>query len=130
MNTDPQAKSLLVAEDNPALATVIRFHLQNAGYSVTVGKNGALALKAAREKQFDLIISDHQMPVMTGIELCEALRETSQYADTPIFMLTAKSLELNEQYIKDELKVLRLISKPFSPAQIVEAVDQQLAAIS
>ena len=55
-------RKVLVADDNAALARVVQFNLTKAGYEVTLAKNGRIARDLANAQQFDLIITDHQMP--------------------------------------------------------------------
>ena len=117
-----QAKSILVAEDSPALAAVIKFNLQQAGHEVTVACNGQEAWTYAQVGQFDLVVTDHQMPIMSGLELCEKLRSEQQYVDTPVLMLTAKALEIDFEAIRQRLGISALLSKPFSPSEVVRLV--------
>lgn len=126
MTTDT-TKRILVAEDNPALATVVQFNLQRAGYEVSVAANGKIAAQRLDEDRFDLLITDHQMPEMTGIELCTELRQKADYATLPIVMLTAKGLELELNQLKEELKIDATFPKPFSPVAVVTRVQELLA---
>lgn len=126
----PDRKNILVAEDNPALAAVLRFNLQQAGYEATVAKNGLQALQAAKATEFDFVITDQQMPLMKGTELCEQLRLLSNYKETPIIMLTAKAFELKSEEVQSKWNVCEIFPKPFSPSTIVEAVDAWFAPIS
>ena len=89
-----RAKRALIADDNVALARVTQFALNGAGYETEATYNGRLALEAALKTQFDIVITDQQMPEMTGVELCRELRNLPQYASCPIILLTAKGLEL------------------------------------
>lgn len=111
---------VLIAEDNVAMAHVLRFNLQRAGFSVQLATDGRLALQFAQAESFDLVITDFQMPGLNGEELCRAIRELPDHTDTPVVMCTAKGLELDPQYLHDELGVTCLVRKPFSPRQIVE----------
>ena len=79
----------LVAEDNIGLARVLQFNLERIGLNVTVANTGSKAWEAANSDNFDLVITDHEMPGMTGIELCTRLRDMPAYAETPIVMVTA-----------------------------------------
>jgi CheY-like chemotaxis protein len=121
------AKKVLVAEDNPALAGVVRFNLQRAGCDVTVARNGREALDAACQQAFDVVLTDEQMPEMTGTELCSALRRRDEYRTTPIIMLTAKGLELDFEDLRARLGVSAALPKPFSPAELVNLVEECLA---
>jgi|CXWL01.1.fsa_nt_gi CheY-like chemotaxis protein len=125
-------RHILVAEDNAALASVVRFNLQRAGFQVIVVHNGRAAWEAVQEEEeaFDLIVTDQQMPEMTGCEFCEKLRTLDQYRDTPVIMLTAKGMELELPRLKAELGIAATFLKPFSPKEIVKAVEFHLEAVS
>ena len=116
-------KRALIVDDNLALARVTQFALDRAGFETQTARNGRLALEAARLMQFDIVVTDQQMPEMTGIELCRELRNLPEYCDCPIILLTAKGLELELPRLREELGVSGVFSKPFSPAAIVKAVE-------
>ena len=119
---------LLIAEDNAALANVLRFHLTRTGHEVTLVGNGVDALAELRQQSFDLLITDHQMPQLTGIELCTKIRAELDGFQTPILLLTAKRLELDVESLQSELGISRIFSKPFSPAAISTAVAELLGS--
>lgn len=123
-----EQKNILIAEDNAALASVVRFNLERAGFQVTVAYNGLKAWQASQAKRFDLVVTDQQMPEMTGCELAQKLRGTENYAQTPIIMLTAKGLELELPRLRDELAISATFLKPFSPKEVVRAVEESLEA--
>lgn len=120
-----RAKALIV-EDNVALARVTQFALTRAGFDARVAHNGRSGFEAATAEAFDVVISDHQMPEMTGLELCRKLRELPEYAGTPIILLTAKGLELELSQLQQELDISAVFAKPFSPSGVVEAVCKLL----
>jgi two-component system chemotaxis response regulator CheY len=122
-----EKQRILVAEDNPGIARVVQFNLQRAGYEVTLACNGRLALETAQQAEFDAVITDHQMPEMSGVDLCGRLRQLPGYADTPIVMLTAKRLELNHDRLKEESGVAALLPKPFSTAEVCRTLGELLA---
>ncbi|WP_028298003.1 response regulator transcription factor [Olivibacter sitiensis] len=78
---------VLLVEDDPNLASVIKRGLSDSGYQVECGVNGPVGLDMALENMYDLIILDIMLPQMSGIEVCKALRK--EQIDTPILMLTA-----------------------------------------
>jgi CheY-like chemotaxis protein len=117
-------RKVLVAEDNPALAGVVRYNLQRAGFDVTVARNGSEALEAAGRTSYDVVITDQQMPELTGTELCAALRRREEYRETPIIMLTAKGLELDIEGLRQRLGVWAALPKPFSPAELIGLVEE------
>ena len=129
-----EVKEILIAEDNPGTATVIRYTLEQAGFKVTVARCGESAWKALNEHDFDLVVADYQMPNMTGAELCQRMGEDARLADTPIILLTAKAFESDATY---PLKVLSrmgavplraVMPKPFSPRELVLKVRSCLEA--
>ena len=112
----------LVVDDNVALVRVMQFALERAGFETCTAPNGEVALQTAQEEQFDVVVSDQQMPVMTGLELCKALRGLPQYQEVPFVLLTAKGLELELSKLKVRYGVNAMYSKPFSPAAMVQAI--------
>ena len=122
------ALRILVAEDNTALGVVLRFNLQRAGFDVTLTRNGREAWEKSQTQSFDLVISDHQMPEMTGTEFCQRLRQSELNHSTPLIFLTAKALEIDLRRILDELGVTLVMPKPFSPADLLTKVESCLAA--
>lgn len=116
-------KRALIVDDNLALARVTQFALDRAGYETQTARNGRHALEVAQASQFDVVVTDQQMPEMTGIELCRALRSLPQYAERPIILLTAKGLELELPRLREELGISAVFSKPFSPGAVVRAVE-------
>lgn len=120
-------KRVLVAEDIPGLARVVQFNLKQAGFEVTVARNGLEAWRFAQAQQFDIVLTDQQMPELIGTELCARLRELPNYADVPIILLSAKGLEMNAEELKDSLGIVAVLPKPFSPVALIEVVESTLA---
>jgi CheY-like chemotaxis protein len=117
---------VLIAEDNKALSSVLRFNLERAGHDVVVAEDGARAFEFVQESQFDIILTDQQMPRMTGHEFCTKMRELENYASIPIIMLTAKGLELEISELKNELGIAAMFIKPFSPSAVLRQVSECL----
>lgn len=84
---------ILVVDDEALLVKGIRFNLQNEGYEVVTGSNGAEAVELAADPDISLIILDVMMPVMDGLEACIKIRE---FSDVPIIMLTAKTDDMDK----------------------------------
>ena len=118
---------VLVVEDNSALANVLRFNLERAGHSVCVARNGREGWDNLTHQPFDLIISDHQMPEISGVELCRLVRSDERFHDLPFMLVTAKRFELDIEHIHRELGITKTFSKPFSPAAIVSAVGDLMS---
>jgi two-component system, chemotaxis family, chemotaxis protein CheY len=118
---------ILVCEDNTALSGVICFNLVRAGFNVTSVPNGRLALEAVQKQSFDLVLSDQQMPLMTGIQLCEHLRQLPAHSRTPFILLTAKCMEIDFIKLQKKLGVSAALPKPFSPSELVNCIEEALA---
>ena len=102
---------ILVADDEPAIRSVLQKWLGHAGYQVTLADNGQTALVRARDLLPDLCILDVQMPYMNGIQVAQRLRDDPRTAGIPLIALSA---QLN--YIPDEVSsglFDTLIAKPF-----------------
>jgi len=81
---------ILVAEDDPKQADLIRLYLERGGYAVVITTDGRQALDEARRRAPDLVLLDVMMPRVDGLDVCRILRYES---DVPIVMLTARSTE-------------------------------------
>lgn len=119
-----QTKKILLAEDNLALGNVVKFNLERAGFTVSYARNGKIAWEMIQDELFDLLITDQQMPEMNGVDLCRNIREDLGDFETPIFMLTAKGLELDRQMLREELGITNTFAKPFSPKSLVKSIEE------
>jgi CheY-like chemotaxis protein len=106
---------------------VIRFNLEQAGFHVSTAANGREALELLQDEGYDLVITDHQMPGMTGWELYTHMRQAANHAQTPVIFLTAKMLEPELARLTRESAVAASFAKPFSPSELVCAVEEHLA---
>ena len=111
-------KHILIVEDDPRTAEIVRLYLDRDGYSVTAVHDGRAGLEAVRSEPPDLVILDLLLPGMDGLELCKAVRRECR---VPIIMLTALSTE------QDKLAGLDLgaddyVTKPFSPRELTARV--------
>ncbi len=111
---------LLYAEDDESLGFVTRDNLELQGYQITHCEDGAKALKAFRETDFDLCILDVMLPEMDGFALAQEIRKYN--AEIPIIFLTAKSLK------EDKIFGLKIgaddyITKPFSIEELILKIE-------
>lgn len=113
---------VLVVEDNPVLADVLRFNLQRAKFDVTVAHDGAVAMRFLQSESVDLLITDYQMPGLNGAELCSFVRQQPLLKQLPIVMCSAKGCELDMCVLKESFGVAHVIYKPFSMRQIIDQV--------
>jgi len=118
-------KTVLVVDDEIHIVHVVAIKLRNNGYEVISADNGAEALELAIRDKPDIIVTDYQMPVMTGLELVDNLRRNEETKDTPVIMLTARSFAISREQ-QDELKISGCLSKPFSPKELLGNIEDIL----
>jgi len=109
---------VLVVEDDPMTANLIRAYLEQEHYVVMFAADGRRALELIREKQPDLIVLDLMLPRVEGLDVARIVRSTS---DTPIIILTAKTTE-DDVLLGLDLGADDYMTKPFSPRELVARV--------
>lgn len=114
---------ILVVEDEPAIADVIRMNLAKAGYGVHVEGDGNAALTAVRNLKPAAVILDVGLPGMDGIEVCRRLRGENNW--TPVLFATARDDEV-DRIVGLELGADDYVTKPFSPRELVARVTSVL----
>jgi len=116
---------ILAVDDSPLMREMVRIALDSAGFEVEQAVDGQQALDMARQSEFDLILSDVNMPEMNGIELIRALRQERSYRHTPILMLTTEASPERKREGK-QAGATGWIVKPFDPAQLVATMQRVL----
>jgi CheY-like chemotaxis protein len=120
-----QQRTILVADDESHILHVVSLKLRNAGYRVVTAHDGQEALEAAQQERPDLIITDYHMPQLSGLELCRRLKQDASMPQIPVIMLTARGYHLEPQDT-EQSGILRMLSKPFSPRQLLATVNEVL----
>ncbi len=113
--------SILVVEDDQAISTLLKYNLEQEGFSVSLAHDGEEALIQVKERKPDLILLDWMLPLIPGIEVCRQLRREQEYRSIPIIIITAKGEEA------DKLRGLNsgaddYITKPFSPVEVIARI--------
>lgn len=112
-------KKILIIDDSPTLRKVLEFYLKKNEYLVETANNGKVGLAAINNENFDLIILDMQMPVMSGKDVLLAMKDIK--VETPIMILSAeKDKDMIQMGL--ELGALFYLTKPFKPNKIVEKI--------
>ncbi len=117
---------ILLCDDEYPILRAAEFKLKRAGYEVVCGNDGQEGWESIQQQRPDLLVTDYQMPRMNGLELCERVRSDPRSHDLPIVMLTAKGFELSLDDIRRDHGVIALLSKPFSPRELLQLVDDIL----
>jgi CheY-like chemotaxis protein len=118
-------KTILVADDESHILNVVSLKLRNAGFRVVTASDGQEAFTIAQQEKPDLLITDYHMPGMSGLELCRALKESPDTSTMPAIMLTARGYHL-EPSDTEQSGILFMLSKPFSPRDLLTKVNQIL----
>ena len=118
------AGRILVADDEPAMLLCYQRILGAAGYDVETVLNGEEAVAAFENGQYDVVLSDIQMPVMNGLELLRAVRERDH--DVPFIFLTADTSG-NSAIAAVESRASRYLTKPINSEMLREAVKNAVA---
>lgn len=120
------AKSILVADDDPDILSIVSMSLETQGYQVFTAANGREAVDTARENQPDLVLMDMMMPVVSGYEAVTELKADARTRDIPIVGLSAKAMATDMERATD-VGVDGYITKPFRIAQVISVVQDYLA---
>jgi DNA-binding response OmpR family regulator len=120
------AKKVLIADDEANIVTSLEFLLQHNGYQVQVARNGEEALQCVASFQPDLILLDVMMPLKSGYEVCQKVRENPAWQEIKIIMLSAKGRDI-EVTKGLSLGANAYVTKPFSTKELIAQVRQMLA---
>ncbi len=119
---------LLLVEDDPALAELLKWNFERENYIVDHTTDGEEALLLAREATPDLVLLDWMIEGLSGLEVCRRLRRLPDTANVPIIMLTARGEE------EDRIRGLETgaddyVTKPFSPRELIARVGAVLRRV-
>lgn len=120
--------TILIVDDEEPIQELLRFNLENEGYSVLTAFDGPSALKMIEEKRPDLVVLDVMLPGMDGLEVCNQLRQNSKFRDLPVIMLTAKGEEI-DKVLGLELGADDYLTKPFSPRELLARIRARLRRV-
>ena len=120
------AKRVLLVDDEPLIIKGLKFALEQDGYEVDSAADGLEAVNKALEGQFDVVLLDVMLPKLSGIEVCQRIRESS---DVPIIMLTAKGEDMDKilglEYGADDY-----MTKPFNILEVKARIKSILRRVS
>ncbi len=114
---------ILAVDDSASIRQMVNFTLSGAGYAVTCVNDGSQALSEAKKQQFDVVVSDVNMPVMDGITLVKSLRQLPSYKFTPILMLTTEASSDKKAEGK-QAGATGWIVKPFNPDTLLKTLQR------
>ena len=119
---------IFVVEDEKPILTLLTYNLEKEGYKVSSSSNGEEALSVIKEKKPDLVLLDWMLPDLSGIKICQYLKQDKKVKNIPIIMLTAKGEE------EDKVKGLNTgaedyMTKPFSFPELLARIKSLLIRV-
>jgi two-component system alkaline phosphatase synthesis response regulator PhoP len=112
---------VLVVEDEPDVAELLRYNLQKEGWEVVTVANGAEVLRRVREARPDVILLDIMVPQLNGWEVCRRLKQDAETRTIPIIMVTGR-VEEGDKVLGFELGADDYVTKPFSPRELIARI--------
>ncbi|MDF1884062.1 response regulator [Sulfurimonas sp. SAG-AH-194-C21] len=119
------AKKILIVDDASLIRNITQRAVEEAGFEAVVASNGQEGLQALEKNEIDFIFSDINMPIMSGMEMIEELRNIPQYKYTPIVMLTTETKKELQAQAK-ELGVKAWLVKPFNKDKFLLVLQKLL----
>ena len=116
-------KRIIAADDEAHILHIVSMKLRNAGYEVLTAMDGEEALDLCQTEDPDMLITDYQMPYMSGLELCKELRRSDQTKGIPALMLTARGFDIESDEMI-EAGITAVLAKPFSPREVLQRVKE------
>lgn len=121
-------KRVLIVDDEPHMTHVLKLYLERVGYAVETAPNGQVALASVLKKAPDVMITDIQMPVMTGQELCLALEAQYPSRQFPIFVMTSMTDREHREWT-EKITNLTFLEKPLSMRSLHRELDQYFESL-
>src|SRR5688500_9151469 len=121
------AKRILLCDDEQHILRAAEFKFKRAGYDVVCASDGQEGWEQIEACRPDIVVTDCQMPRLSGLGLAERIRHTPQTADLPVIMLSAKGFELPIEDLRKHFGIRCLMAKPFSPRELYARVEAVLA---
>lgn len=114
-------QQILIVDDYESGRLVLRARLEMLGYQCHEAGNGAEALNAIQSEHFDLVITDHNMPVMTGLELLQCLAERSESQRPPVIFVSG---HLSDDLRNAALRVgaSAILAKPYDDEELMREI--------
>ena len=115
---------IMVVDDFSTMRRIVKNILRQMGYeNIVEADDGSTALEKLKSEKVDFIISDWNMPQMSGIELLKAVRTSDDWKDTPFLMVTAEG---QKEHVIEAVKnrVNNYIIKPFTPDTLMEKINK------
>ncbi|MEO6761560.1 MAG: response regulator [Candidatus Saccharimonadales bacterium] len=126
-STEPNTKTILLADDEQFIAVAYKDGLERAGYDVTVAHDGQEAMELLKTLRPDIMLLDLIMPRMNGFEVLQAMQNDPELRDIPVLVLTNLSQPADEAEAREFGVVDFMVKADVSLRDLLERLDQLLA---
>ncbi len=116
---------ILIVDDEPYNIRVLKLKFENAGHKVVTASNGLDGLNKFKMEYPDVVITDIRMPIMTGREMCQSLKESMKERRFLIIVITS-TIDQTERLWVNEINNTSLVEKPISPNYLLTLVEDYL----
>ena len=117
---------ILIAEDDPVFRRILSFTLERRDFTVVVVGDGTAAWKELQSNPYDFLVTDQQMPSLTGLELLRHRINDPEIARIPAILCTAKAFEFDRNELIRSYALVDVMNKPFSPRMLTQKIEQTL----
>jgi two-component system, OmpR family, alkaline phosphatase synthesis response regulator PhoP len=124
-----EGRTILIADDEAHIIHVVQIKLRNGGFNVVTAMDGQEALDLAASIKPCMLITDLQMPLLSGLEVAASLRGNDETRDIPVILLTAKGFEVKDRATSDT-NIKMVMTKPFSPRDLLMRVNEILGPVT
>ena len=119
-------RRILLCDDEAHILRAAEFTFKRAGYDVACAHDGQEGWELIFEHHPEIVVTDCQMPRLSGLGLAERIRQTPATAHLPVIMLSAKGFELSSEQLRRQYGISCLMAKPFSPRELFARVEAVL----
>ena len=120
-------KKILIVDDEPHVIMVLKQFLERSGYTICSAVNGKLALESITEEKPDVVITDVQMPIMNGIQLCTIIKQQRPELMKLIILMTSRTDRCIREWA-DQYDNVILMEKPLSMRHLVVCLNDYFLA--
>lgn len=117
------SRTIVVADDDRDIRELLANRLESAGYSVVQAEDGVGALALIRNALPQLVLLDVSMPLLSGLDVLQAMKADEELSGIPVILLTGKSDE-NEVVVGQAMGAVNYVVKPFRPKEVVLLIEQ------
>ena len=127
--TEVELPRILIVDDSLSVRNSLAQLMRDSGYQAILARDGREAVKILESEKPDVVLTDLEMPRMNGFELVSFIRNSSSWQDLPTVMITSRNMAKHRQQA-EQSGVNRFIAKPFTDDEVLEVIDEQLAAMA